>query len=87
MKPTTVWIAKIIKNRQEIAVLRDDGIWLSPIKEIAAYLNLRFNPKRATGVGAVLPFGHLAAQQAAIPLEGEAVFAQPSAPITPGTIS
>jgi len=63
------------------AVLGDDGVWTSDVTNLAVYLNGEYDPSRAEGLAAILPFGAGAIMDAARDLEGEFKLVEPIKPL------
>lgn len=93
--PIESWIGKVTKDGKDVAVLGADGKWTCPAivegqppkRALAAWLNLMFDPAKATGAGVVLPYGHMAVSRAAVELRGDVVFARPLEPLAEGQVS
>ena len=68
------WIARINMDGKSVAELLLDGTWKSDSEFIRLYLSLHFDPKSATGVDLVMPFGRMVATRAAIKLNGQVEF-------------
>lgn len=69
------------------ATLNDAGRWESSWPELAAYLNSSFDPRKASGVDVLMPFGRMAVSRAAESLKGQAEYAKELPPVPPGAVS
>ena len=80
------WIARLTVD-DSVAILGEDGVWRSKDDVLAKRLMLRFDPRRATGIAVVMPFGRVVAEQAAASMKGTVEFSRGMTPIEEGEIS
>jgi hypothetical protein len=76
-----------IKFDQGEAILTENGWKCSADKDIEDILNLRYNPKYATGVAVVLPTGAYELSEAARFLGGKITYQEKYTPLPKGAVS